>query len=267
MRLVGLCLGLMLTLTLAVGPAGATDEVLYSFPLTGAGGVIFSHAQAPPTTPVETGTGKLAIFDATPEYGHVYLWMNGVQLFNRPGVVFENAPFATDWIIATKRRPKIWDWRLDGKINDVVIGHQLKEADQGGPSLDVAAITSFAIALVVVRRQVELEMENMPQLGNEILIQHPDFPTGLLPYFLSSYAPAKMQARFEAIIYLASPDRSWGNGSKAIAVGPFDDAGDLPVGIKARKKAVADMSAGLEKRISARVREILDVAIKKRDEY
>ncbi len=243
----------------------AAGAVLADYPLTG-GGVIFSHAQGVPDGPVLTGPGKVSVFNATPAYGNLYLWINGVQLFNRPGYVFENAPFSTDWLTAAPQRKKIWNWSLPGKVTGVVVAHNLKEADQGGASLDVAAITSFSKAVVVARRQISLEAANMPHLGSEIVIEHPDFPVGALPSFLRAFGQAKVSSRIDAVIYIPLPDRKWGNGSKAIYVEPFDAQIELPEGIKARRQAIIKLSADQERRLSDRVREILDKIVRTKEE-
>lgn len=252
---------LILLLSPSLSPAGFP---ISGFPLTGqVGGYVFQEAQDQPAGEVMTGFGKASLFRAAPEYGHLYLWVNGRPLFNRPGTVFENAPFSTDWLTAKKQRPGIWNWELEGKINKVVVCQTLSEPDQIRKAMDVSAITSFSKVVVLVRRQLNLIAEHLPDLERgEIFIEHPDLPIGVMPAFLRAPGQAGAASRIDGVVYLPLVDQVWGTGKSVIYIQPADEKIDLPTGQNARRAALVELAVRQEKAFADKVKQVLDKAVK-----
>lgn len=260
----GWTLTLAVLLTLLPASPGAAGFPAADFPLAGpVGGQIFQQSQAPPPGTVMTGFGRASIFRAAPEYGYLYLWANGIPLFNRPGTVFENEPFSTKWLTALDQREQLWTWELPGKINEIAVCQTVAEPDQVQRALDVTAITSFSKAIVIARRQLNLKAEHMPDLqAGEIFIEHPDLPLGVMPWFLKAPGAAGVDSRMDGAVYLPQVDNKWGNGHNLIYVEPSDESVDLPAGVNARKAALKELALRQEKAFMAKVKRILDQAIK-----
>ncbi len=236
------------------GVAGA------GYPLTG-GGEIFSQALTAPQEPVITGPTALGVFRAAPEDDYLYLWLNGVKLFDRPSMVWKNQQFVLEWLTAQPARQKIWNWTLLGKVSEVVVGHSVYQSAQRAPSLYLMALSTLAKAVVLVRRQIELKAPSLALPKDDIDVAE------AIEAFLKANGPARAASRLEAVVYLPHPDKLWQTGAKGIiGLGPLEAEVELPAGEAARKKALVELAENQERRLSNMTKALLDRIIAPRAE-
>ena len=238
-------------------------------------GEIFTQAQAPPSRPFVTGPTRVALFRAGTKQDYLYLWVNDQPMFDRFGLVMCNDKMSVSaWLTAIDQRSEIWDFSLSGKVNEIAVCQTIGVDNQAARALDVAALTSLAKVVVLMRTQVALRMDKLPELPNELCLNNPDNPYvgpdnlnfGLLPYFANKMEPASARCRIDGVIYTPRPDQPWSGGPAAAAVGPVEGKVDLPLGRTARKKALIDLAVSQEKRFAAKVKELLDRLVAEKED-
>lgn len=216
------------------------------------GGEIFTQAVGRPDKPVVTGPVTVAVFRAKPENDYLYLWLNGTQLFDRSGTVWNNGEYSLEWLTTTKARPQIWNWTIPDKVTQVVVGHGLYQSAQRTPSLYMMALATFSKAVVLLRRQIELVALQGFKLDNNIHVDE------TVSRFLKWRGQAKLRSRLEAVVYLPNPEKLWQTGAKAvIKVGPYEDNINLPLGEAQRREAIVAASIAQEKKLSREIKELL----------
>lgn len=253
-----------------------TSTTLADFkPLPKSIGEIFTQAQAPPDEAFVTGPTRVALFRAGTSQDYLYLWVNGQPMFDRFGIVMCNDKMSVStWLTAIDQRQEIWNFSLSGKVNEVAVCQTINVDNQAARALDVAALTSLAKVVVLIRTQFALRMDRLPELPNELCLNNPDNPYvgpdnlnfGLLPYFANKMEPARARCRIDGVIYTPQPNRTWRGGPAAVAIGPVEGEMDLPQGRTPRKNALVALAVGQEKKFAAKVKALLDKLIAEKEE-
>ncbi|MBW1713817.1 MAG: hypothetical protein JRJ59_11780 [Deltaproteobacteria bacterium] len=244
--LLATALGLAFFLSLTqIQPAWAV------FPLTDSG-TIFGQAGAPPKKPVLKGPVDVCRFNARPQTGQIYIWLNDQQLFNRFGVK-GNDTKNTAWLDLSKPQlAEVWSWSIPLLVRRVVIGDSLGESNHIPASIYLAALTTASRVLILARRQFKLEVPGKVLDKNNIHL------VDVFNDFLNWPGQVKITSRLDGLLAVPDADALLSTRLKSLVkLKPISRTLSLGPGAKERMETASQLVLSQEQELSQKVQALL----------
>ena len=198
------------------------------------------------------GPIDISVYYVQPDDGWTHIWLDRNKLYDRFSVENNNEE-NMEWLTPSEAdRKPAWNWKIAGKIGDVVVGDMMEE-----PITYVnvwwGAIASGSKAVVLVRRSYEMVSDNKRLDPNK-----PIDAAALVKKFLNWPEPWNMIVRMEAVLCTFGPE-------SVIKLTSLEDTLTLQGGPKACMKAVRAKTLEQEAKVSVEAKDWMEKLVKAGD--